>query len=77
MKKTNENNKLNFLAIFIENTVFAMVLWPLLNYFFQVVIYKKEFTYSPIEYIFGPIVYGLFYACFTTTKKVIKKKINK
>ena len=71
--KKNEDKKSNFLKIVIENAVFAMVFWPLLRYFFQVIIYKKEFIYSPIEYIFGPIVYGIIYACFTSSKKIIKK----
>lgn len=77
MKKIYENKKFNFLASVLGNTAFAMVFWPLINYFFQVIIYKKEFKYSAIEYIFGPIVYGITLTCFTAASKKITKNNNK
>ena len=62
MKKIKENK---FLYNFISETIFALVFFPLLDMFFRVVIYKKEFVYSVNEHIISPIMFGFFYALFT------------
>lgn len=74
MKKTYENKKLNFLANVIGNTAFAIVFWPFINFVICTLIYKQKFTYSVIEYVFGPIVYGITLTCLTAASKKITKK---
>lgn len=66
------NNK--FLYNFISETTLALVLFPLIDMFFRVVIDKKEFIYSVNEHIVGPIMFGLFYALFTIVLDKISKK---
>lgn len=73
MKKIYENKKLYFLTRVLGNTLFAMVFWPLINFVIDTVIYKEKFTYSAIEYIFGPIVYGIVLTCLSTSAKKMTK----
>lgn len=62
MKRIKANK---FLYIFITETIFALVFFPLFDMFFRVVVDKKEFIYSVNEHIIGPITFGLFYTLFT------------
>ncbi len=72
MKKIKENK---FLCIFITETIFALVFFPLFDIFFRVVVDKKEFIYSVNEHIIGPILFGFFYALFAIifNKNDVKK----
>ena len=72
MGKIKENK---FLYNFINETIFALVFFPLFDMFFRVVVDKKEFIYSVNEHIIGPILFGFFYALFTTifNKNDVKK----
>lgn len=64
--KTNNNNKIwSFIKSFIFNTITAMIIWPLINMFFDIVIKKKEFVYTADDYILQPIMYGAFLTVFT------------
>ncbi len=75
MKKISNNKVLYFIVQCITNTLFAMILWPLLDMFFRTVFEKKEFVYSISEHIFGPIVYGIVLTILLTVMK--KKTSNK
>ncbi|MBQ9013522.1 MAG: hypothetical protein IJ094_08240 [Bacilli bacterium] len=65
MENQKNSNFSRYFALFIKNTVMAMIIWPLVGLFFAVVIYKKEFIYSTTEYIFSPIMFGIFSVVFT------------
>lgn len=71
MKKIKENK---FLCIFITETIFAFIFFPLLDMFFKVVVDKKEFVYSINEHVIGPITFGFFYALFT---RILNKNESK
>ncbi len=73
MKKIR-NNK--FLYNFVSETVLALILFPLIDMFFRVVIEKKEFIYSVNEHIIGAILFGLFFAFFTIILNKIDTKKN-
>lgn len=66
MEKIKNNKVLYFVAQFIANTVFAMIIWPLLDMFFRTVIDKKEFVYSVRDHIFSSIIYGIMLTIFLT-----------
>ena len=70
-----KNNK--FLYNFINETLLALVIFPLIDMFFRVVIDKKEFVYSVNDHIFGPIMFGFFFALFTMVLDKISSKKNK
>lgn len=70
-----KNNK--FLYNFITETLLALVIFPLIDMFFRVVIDKKEFIYSVNDHIFGPIMFGFFFALFTMILDKISPKKNK
>lgn len=70
-----KNNK--FLYNFINETLLALVIFPLIDMFFRVVIDKKEFVYSINDHIFGPIMFGFFFALFTMILDKISSKKNK
>ena len=70
-----KNNK--FLYNFINETLLALVIFPLIDMFFRVVIDKKEFIYSVNDHIFGPIMFGFFFALFTMILDKISSKKNK
>ena len=72
MKKLKANK---FLYVFITETIFALIFFPLFDMFFRVVVDKKEFIYSVSEHIVGPISFGFFYAIFTIIFN--KKDANK
>ena len=74
MKKINDNKVLFFFVQFISNTIFALIIWPLLSMFFKVVIYKEEFVYSVTDHIISPVFFGLFLAIFSTIMKPSTKK---
>ena len=74
MKKNNNSKFWLFIRQFMFDTIAAMIIWPLMNMFFRVVIDKKEFVYSARDYILEPIMYGLFLAVFTTILKSIDEK---
>lgn len=71
MKKVKENN---FFYNFIKETIFALIFFPLIDMFFDVVVNKKEFVYSVNEHIIGPITFGFFYALFTIIFSKLRKK---
>lgn len=70
-----KNNK--FLYNFINETLLALVIFPLIDMFFRVVVDKKEFVYSVNDHIFGPIMFGFFFALFTMILDKVSSKKNK
>ena len=77
MKKNNNSKFWTFIRQFMFDTIAAMIIWPLMNMFFRVVIDKKEFVYSINDHIFGPIMFGFFFALFTMILDKISPKKNK
>lgn len=77
MEKINNNKVLYFFVQFITNTIMAMILWPLLDMFFRIVIDKQEFIYSVNKHIIEPIMFGFFLALFSIIGKKITNKKSK
>lgn len=77
MEKLNNNKVLRFFVQFITNTIFAMILWPLLDMFFRVVVDKQEFIYSVQKHILEPVMFGFFMAIFLMIGKRNTNKESK
>ena len=77
MEKINNNKILYFFVQFITNAIMAMILWPLLDMFFRVVVDKQEFIYSVQKHIIEPIMFGFFMAIFSMVGKKITNKKSK
>ena len=73
MEKIKNNKTLYFFAQVIYNTIFAMIIWPLIDMIFD----KKEFVYSVNDHIIQPIMYGFFIVIFTNILRSIDNKKKK
>ena len=74
MEKIRNNKILYFFAQVVYNTIFAMIVWPLIDIIFD----KNKFIYSVNDHIIQPIMYGFFIVIFTNIlKSISNKKENK
>ena len=69
-----KNKAFSFFGQFVRDTITAMIIWPLVDLFFCVVIDKKEFVYSVSQHISSPIMFGFFSALFTL---ILRNKATK
>jgi len=72
-----KNKAFSFFGQFVRDTITAMIIWPLVDLFFRVVIDKKEFVYSLSQHIYSPIMFGFFSALFTMILRKRSRKKDK
>ena len=72
-----KNKAFSFFGQFVRDTITAMIIWPLVDFFFCVVIDKKELVYSVSQHISSPIMFGFFSALFTLILRNRSRKKDK
>ena len=59
MKKIEENKVLYIIIQCLVMIVMAMIIWPLFDFFFCKVIEHTKFTYSLLNHVIEPIIFGV------------------
>ena len=80
MAKKIQNKYLQIFLFWLAAAIFAMIIWPLMDLFWAVVITHTEFVYTVKDYILEPLAFAvlltLVFFCFRAfaKEKPAKKK---
>jgi hypothetical protein len=77
MKKLEENKVLYVIVQCLVMTVMAMIIWPLFDLFFCKVIDHTKFTYSLLDHVIEPIIFGIIAGIVFSLIEFRKNKKNK
>ena len=77
MGKKIENPIMQAVAFFLVTALAAIILWPLFDFLWGLLITHSEFEYSVSEYILSPLLFAFVFTIVFNWKALFGKKSKK